>query len=105
VNNIRKIAVANLVLAILFFTYLCVLDLVFVLVLDQEQSILNDFVLFIFAMPFISVFLVFKLSEKNQPIKRLLINSISFFCVSSIIAYMMLLWIMTHFHTMIGGNI
>ncbi len=104
-NNIRKIAVANFVLAILFFTYLCVLDLIFVLVLGEEKSILNDFVLFILAMPFISVFLVFKLSEKGQSVKWLVINSILFFCVSSIIAYIILLWVMTHFHTMIGGSI
>ena len=101
----KKIIVANAALILFFFIYLCSLDLVFVLVFNQEKSILNNFVLLIIAMPFISVSLVLKLEGKDLPFKQLLITLIIFFVSLSVIAFLMFLWVATHFHTMIGGSI
>ena len=100
-----EIIKVNIVIALVYFFYLILLDLAFVLILEEQKTLLNDFVLLIVTMPFISG-LITLISLKNWRSlgDRLLVLSVVFIVMSSL-AYLEMMWVAIHFHSMIGGHI
>ncbi|UYM15949.1 hypothetical protein [Endozoicomonas euniceicola] len=101
----RKIILGNVFLALAFLIYLCVLDLLFVFIMNKQKSFINDMMLLIAAMPFIGTFLTFKMTNGFGTIKARISISLAFFLVLVVVGYIEILWVATHFHFFLGGNI
>ena len=101
----RQVLLANVLLAVVFLIYLCILDLLFIFVMKEQKSVINDMGLFIVSMPFIGGMLTFKLTKNIERLRvRMVVSTISFITLV-IIGFLEFLWVATHFHTMLGGKI
>jgi len=95
----------NCLLAMFFLVYLCALDIVFIFVMDEEVSVLNDLGFLIVLMPFLGLIFTVFLTSKWESLKmRILAGAVAFF-VLVVVGYMEYLWVATHFHSMMGGKI
>ena len=86
-------------IALIYLMFLCSLDLVFVLLLEQKQGWYNSLVLLIFTLPFVMSFYVYK--KVSTSIAFLLAT----FICGLLISYVELMWVSIEFHTLIGGDI
>ena len=101
----RAIILGNVLLAIAFLIYLCILDFLFVFIMDEQRSIINDLGLLIVVMPFIGAFFTFRMASDSRSIKTRIFISILFFLALVVIGFIEYLWVATHFHTLLGGKI
>tara|TARA_R110002073_G_scaffold202162_1_gene361633 strand:+ start:897 stop:1217 length:321 start_codon:yes stop_codon:yes gene_type:complete len=98
--NFSSLTVPLFGAAVLSLVYLMILDLIFVLVLNEKQSWLNTLPLGVFLLPVVCFFIGFKAQEKYKYLLAV-IGAI----FGLVVAYLQLLWVATSFHTMLGGSI
>jgi len=103
-NIFLKLIVINVSLASAYLVYLCVLDMLFVFVMEEKVSFLNNLPFLIIIMPFLSVYLsITQLAfVDNVKIKLFVLSCV--FLVMAVASFFELLWVATHFHSMIGGS-
>jgi len=100
-----KIVFWNLLLAILFLIYLCISDALFVFVVGEQVSSLNNLLFLIVAMPFIGAFLIFRMMNNTTPLElKVFVGAISSLALSAI-GYIEVLWVAAEFHNSLGGSI
>ena len=101
----RTIIVVNVTLALVFLVYLCGLDIVFVFLMSEQKSIVNDMALLIWVMPFMgALFTLIALPKSFSALFKILLVAASFLSLS-IVGYFEFLWVATHFHSILGGRV
>lgn len=100
----KKIIWLNAIVIFIGLLFLCILDLLFVLVMKQEISLLNDIARLIIALPFIGTYLIYDKLQMKSLAAKIGILCLNFLFLS-ICAFIEYLWVATHFHVMIGGSI
>lgn len=104
-NLFIKLLVLNIGLSVAYLVYLCALDLLFVYVMKEKISLLNKLPLLVVTMPFVAAFIsIIQSSQLESTITRGIVI-IGIFLIMSGLAFIELLWVSTHFHTMIGGKV
>lgn len=102
---ILKLLMVNFLVSLAGMVYLCLVDIYFVFIMNEEISFVNKFPLLVFIMPFVSVYLVNRQIGETLLLSFKVILLISTFIIMSMIALTELLWVSTHFHSMLGGKI
>lgn len=101
----RKVLLYNVLLAAAFLFYLCILDLVFIFVMKEQESIVNYLGLLIVVMPFAGAILTCKVTTgSDSGAKRYIIIMASFAALAAL-GFIEYLWVAISFHTMLGGTI
>ena len=101
----QKLLLANGFLVVFFLFYLCVIDIVFVFIMEQQPSLLNKFIWLVFTMPFLGSCFSMHITKKWQPVRKRISISLITFLILTLISYVELIWVAISFHTMIGGSI
>ena len=101
----RSIALGNLLLAISFLIYLCILDFLFVYVMDEQSSFINDLGLLIVLMPFVGAIWTYRMISNKTSIKMKIFITILLFWILVFVGFIEYLWVATHFHIFLGGKI
>ena len=100
-----KMLVINTSLAASYLILLILLDVIFVHVLNEKITVLNKLALFVFSMPFISLYLTYKIADIEIDTLMKIFMYLIIFLGMNVIAFLELLWVATHFHSMIGGKV
>lgn len=99
----RNLLGLHLVLAAGFLVYLCFLDYIFVVHLDEQRSIVNELSLLIVLLPVFGCLLTYARFSVAGLSRCFIACSISFVLLS-ITGAVQYLWVATHFHSMLGGS-
>lgn len=102
--NLIRIFYTNFFVAILFLIYLCALDLLFVLEMNEQDSIVNELGFLIVLMPFIGCTLTCAIARRDSTGRKILM-CVFIFIVLTVVGFFEYLWVATHFHSLIGGTI
>jgi len=95
----------NSALALGFLAYLCLIDIIFVSIMAEKVTFLNKLPLLVILMPFIAVAGSSKiLWAILKTFTKISVLSLIFLTMSGL-AFLEILWVATHFHTMIGGTV
>lgn len=86
-------------ISLIYLVFLCLLDLVFVVGMQQKVGWYNYLSLMIFTLPVLLVVCIYKRTTKS--IFIMLIT----FILGSVVAYLEFMWIAIEFHTLIGGQV
>ncbi|ESP90548.1 hypothetical protein N483_14515 [Pseudoalteromonas luteoviolacea NCIMB 1944] len=98
-GELLKHLIKLVIIASIYLLFLCTLDLIFVLALEQKQGWYNSLVLLTFTLPIVMSFYVYKKVSKS--IVLMLLTFIS----GLVISYIEFMWVSIEFHTLIGGSI
>ncbi|WP_444936256.1 hypothetical protein ACJJIW_20885 [Microbulbifer sp. JMSA004] len=98
--NVSRIAIWLLGTSMVSLAYLIVLDAIFVLFLNEQQTWLNTLPWGVFVLPIVWGVITYK-----GLVKYKYLGVVTGLFLGYVVAHLELLWVATSFHTMLGGSI